>query len=187
MEAGFIISIVMSYQDNLSVLYSREEIAAKVKLLSQEISRDYKDKNPLVISILKGSFIFMADLIRQLNFPLEVEFVRFSSYGKGTKSSGKIEVIQGVIFEVENRHVLIVEDIVDSGLTVNFLNDILKEKKAASIKVCALSSKPSQHTVPVNIDYLGFDIPDKFVVGYGLDFNQKFRNLPDICILEENK
>jgi hypoxanthine phosphoribosyltransferase len=177
----------MSYQDELNVLYSRDEIASKVKMLAQEISRDYKDKNPLVISILKGSFIFMADLIRQLNFPLEVEFVRFSSYGKGTESSGKIKVIQGLTCEVENRHVLVVEDIVDSGLTVKFLTDMLKEQKAASVKVCALTSKPSRRTVSVDVDYFGFDIPDKFVVGYGLDFNQKFRNLPDICILEENK
>lgn len=177
----------MSFQDKLNVLYSRKEIAAKVKLLAQEISRDYKDKNPLVISILKGSFIFMADLIRQLDFPLEVEFVRFSSYGKGTQSSGEVKIIQGLACEVENRHVLVVEDIVDSGLTVKFLTDMLKEKKAASVKVCALTSKPSRRTVSVDVDYFGFDVPDKFVVGYGLDFNQKFRNLPDICILEENK
>ena len=171
----------------LTVLYSRDEIYSKIKLLARKISRDYKDKNPLLISILKGSFMFTADLVRELDFPLEVEFVRLSSYGKGTKSCGEIEVIQGVIFEVENRDVLIVEDIVDSGLTVEFLKDKLKEKKAASVKVCALSSKPSQHTLPVDIDYLGFNIPDKFVVGYGLDYNQQFRNLPDICIMEENK
>lgn len=177
----------MTDTDNLSVLYNREEIASKIKLLAQDIKRDYKDKNPILISILKGSFIFMADLVRELDFPLEVEFVRFSSYGKGKKSSGKIKVLQGVSFDVENRHVLIVDDIVDSGLTCKFLKDILTEKKAASVKVCALSSKPSQHTVPVDIDYSGLIIPDKFVVGYGLDFNQKFRNLPDICILEENK
>ena len=177
----------MSDKDKLSVLYSRDEIASKIKALAQDINRDYKDKNPLLISILKGSFIFMADLIRQLEFPLEVEFVRFSSYGKGTKSSGKIEVIQGLIGDIKNRHVLIVEDIIDTGLTVKFITNMLKEKNAASVKVCALSSKPSQHNASVDIDYLGFDIPDKFIVGYGLDFNQKFRNLPDICILEENK
>jgi hypoxanthine phosphoribosyltransferase len=177
----------MTHEDKLSVLYRRDEIASKIKLLAQDIKRDYKDKNPILISILKGSFIFMADLVRELDFPLEVEFVRFSSYGKGKKSSGKIKVLQGVSFDVENRHVLIVDDIVDSGLTCKFLKDILTEKKAASVKVCALSSKPSQHTVPVDIDYSGLIIPDKFVVGYGLDFNQKFRNLPDICILEENK
>ncbi|MDD3678404.1 MAG: hypoxanthine phosphoribosyltransferase [Dehalococcoidales bacterium] len=177
----------MTDSDKLTVLYSRDEIASKIKLLARKISRDYKDKNPLLISILKGSFMFTADLVRELDFPLEVEFVRLSSYGKGTKSCGEIEVIQGVIFEVENRDVLIVEDIVDSGLTVEFLKDKLKEKKAASVKVCALSSKPSQHTLPVDIDYLGFNIPDKFVVGYGLDYNQQFRNLPDICIMEENK
>lgn len=174
----------MSDFDKLSILYSREEIAAKIKSLANDIKRDYQDKNPILISILKGSFIFMADLVRELDFPLEVEFVRFSSYGKGKKSSGKIKVILGVTFEVKNRHVLIVDDIVDSGLTIKFLKDILIEKKAASVKVCALSSKPSQHTVPVDIDYSRLVIPDKFVVGYGLDCNQKYRNLPDIYILE---
>jgi hypoxanthine phosphoribosyltransferase len=174
----------MSDKDKLSVLYSREEIASKIKSLAQDIKQDYKDKNPIFISILKGSFIFMADLVRELDFPLEVEFVRFSSYGKEKKSSGEIKVIQGVTFEVENRHVLIVDDIIDSGLTCKFLKDMLIEKKAASVKVCALSSKPSRRTVPVDIDYSGLIIPDKFVVGYGLDFNQKYRNLRDICILE---
>ena len=177
----------MSYKDKLTVLYSRDEIASKIKFLAQDISRDYRDKNPLVISILKGSFIFMADLVRQLDFPLEIEFVKLSSYGKGKESSGEIKVVQGLTCEVENRHVLVVEDIVDSGLTVKFLTDLLKEKKAASVKVCALTGKPSRRTVPVDVDYSGFDVPDKFVVGYGLDFNQKYRNLPDICILEENK
>jgi hypoxanthine phosphoribosyltransferase len=174
----------MSDNDKLSILYSREEIAAKIKSLAKDIKRDYQDKNPILISILKGSFMFMADLVRELDFPLEVEFVRFSSYGKEKKSCGEINVIQGVTFEVENRHVLIIDDIVDSGLTCNFLKDILVEKKAASVKVCALSSKPSQHTEHVDIDYSGLIIPDKFVVGYGLDFNQKYRNLPDIYILE---
>jgi hypoxanthine phosphoribosyltransferase len=174
----------MNDKGKLSVLYSREEIASAIKSLAQEIKREYKDKKPILISILKGSFMFMADLVRELNFPLEVDFVRFSSYGREKKSSGEIKVIQGITFDVENRHVLIVDDIVDSGLTCNFLKKLLTDKKAASVKVCALSIKPSQHTMPVNIDYSGLVIPDKFVVGYGLDFNQKYRNLPDICILE---
>ncbi|MDD4874670.1 MAG: hypoxanthine phosphoribosyltransferase [Dehalococcoidales bacterium] len=186
-KAGFIIYVVMNYQDKLSVLYSRRKIDGTVKRLAQDISRDYHDKNPVLISILKGSFIFMADLVRRLDFPLEVEFVRLSSYGKCTESSGKIEATQALVCDVKDRDVIIVEDIVDSGLTIKYMLDTLKEKKAASIKVCALTGKPSRCTVPVDIDYLGFNVPDKFLVGYGLDCDGKYRNLPDICYIENEK
>jgi hypoxanthine phosphoribosyltransferase len=177
----------MASELKLSVLYSRREIAVIVKRLAREIERDYKDKNPILIGILKGSFIFMADLIRQMDFPLEVEFVRFSSYGSGTESSGKIEAVQGLVRDVKGRHVIIVDDIIDSGLTVKYMLDILKEKKAASVKVCALSSKPSRRKTGVDINYLGFIVPDKFLVGYGLDCDEKYRNLPDICYIEDEK
>ncbi|MFA5628769.1 MAG: hypoxanthine phosphoribosyltransferase [Dehalococcoidales bacterium] len=177
----------MSFKENLTVLYGRNEIDFKVRQLAQVIKQDYEDKNPLFVSVLKGSFIFMADLARQLDFPLEIEFVRLSSYNEDTKSSGKINIVQDISFEVKNRHVLIVEDIVDSGLTVKFLKDMLEEQQAASVRVCALTNKPSRRTCAVDIDYLGFSVPDKFIVGYGLDLNQKFRNLPDICVLDEPK
>lgn len=176
----------MTHQDKLCVLYSREEIAATVKKLATEIGRDYGDKNPVIVGILKGAFIFTSDLVRQMDFPLEIEFVRFSSYGSGTSSSGKIKAIQDIACDVSGRHIIIVEDIIDSGLTVKYMLGSLKEKKAASIKVCAFLSKPSRRKTNINIDYLGFSVPDKFIVGYGLDCNQKYRNLPDICYIPAN-
>lgn len=174
----------MSSQPNPQVLFPREEIAATVKRLAAEIRNDYQDKHPLLIGVLKGSFVFMADLVRLLDFPLEVEFIRLSSYGRGRESSGKIKVVQGLRSEVKGRDVLVIEDIVDSGLTIAFLLDYLRRRKLASLKLCALTDKPSRRQVPVNIDYLGFTVPDKFLVGYGMDWGEKFRNLPDICVLE---
>ena len=177
--------MVMGSQPEPRVLFRREEIAATVERLAAEIKRDYQDKYPLLIGVLKGSFVFMADLVRQLNFPLEVDFIRLSSYGRGRESSGRVKVVQGLHSPVRGRHVLVVEDIVDSGLTTSFLLNYLKGEKPASLKLCALTEKPARRQVPVTIDYLGFTVPDKFLVGYGLDWDEKFRNLPDICVLEE--
>ncbi|MFC1932021.1 hypoxanthine phosphoribosyltransferase [Chloroflexota bacterium] len=174
----------MSSQPKYQILFGKQEIEATVGRLAAEIRKDYQDKCPLVIGILKGSFVFMADLVRLLNFPLEVEFVRLSSYGRGKESSGKIKVVQGLHSQVRGREVLVIEDIVDTGLTVAFLLNYLRRKKPASLKLCALTDKPSRRQIPVTIDYLGFTVPDKFLVGYGLDWDEKFRNLPDICVLE---
>ena len=167
------------------VLIPHAEIASTVLRLTSQISRDYQDKNPLLIGILKGSFIFLADLARRLNFSLELDFVRLSSYGSGTQTSGSVRVAQSLRLKVTGRHVLVVEDIVDTGITVAFLMDYLKKKKPASLALCALLDKPTRRRVPVNIDYTGITVPDKFLVGYGLDCDEKFRNLPDICVLEE--
>ena len=156
-----------------------------VNRLAAEIRRDYQDKSPLLVGVLKGSFVFMADLVRQLDFPLEVDFIRLSSYGRGKESLGKVKVVPGLRSSVRGRHVLVVEDIVDSGLTTSFLLDYLKGKKPASVKLCALTEKPARRQVPVVIDYLGLTVPDEFLVGYGLDWDEKFRNLPDICVLED--
>lgn len=153
--------------------------------LASEIGRDYREKNPLLVGILKGSFVFMADLVRALDFSLELDFVRLSSYGGGTQSSGSIIIEQRLRSSVRGRHVLVVEDIVDTGITVVFLLDHLKRKKPASLALCALLDKPSRRRVPVTINYLGTTVPDKFLVGYGLDFNEKYRNLPDVCVLED--
>ncbi len=174
----------MNSNAELRVLFHRQEIEATVRRLASEISQDYRHKNPLLLGILRGSFVFLADLIRHLDFPLEVDFIGLSSYGSSTQTSGKIKVVKKLETPVRDRHVLIVEDIVDSGLTTTFLLDYLQKQKSASVKICALSDKPSRRKVPVNIDYLGFTVPNKFLVGYGLDANQKFRNLPDICYLE---
>ncbi|GAI35617.1 unnamed protein product, partial [marine sediment metagenome] len=174
----------MSFQSKPRILFSRQQIEATVKKLAAEISKDYQVKSPLLVGILKGSFMFMADLIRLLDFPLEVEFIRLSSYGRGKESSGKVKVVQGLQSQVKGKDILVVEDIVDTGLTIAFLLDYLRKKKPASLKLCALTDKPSRRQIPVTIDYLGFTVPDKFLVGYGLDWDEKFRNLPDICVLE---
>jgi hypoxanthine phosphoribosyltransferase len=167
------------------ILISGEEIAKTVARLACEINRDYREKQPLFIGVLKGSFMFMADLIRQLDLPLEVEFIRLSSYSAGKETSGKVRVVQGLKTPIEGRDVLVVEDIVDTGITISFLLNYLKRKRPASVKLCALTDKPSRRRLPVAIDYLGFTVPDKFIVGYGLDFNEKFRHLPDICFVED--
>lgn len=175
----------MSSEPKLTILFTRDEIAAAVSRLAAEIRRDYRDKHPLLIAVLKGSFVFLADLVRQLDFPLEIEFVRLSSYGKGTESSGRVRMALGAAPKIRGRHILVIEDIVDSGLTAAFLLDYLRQKKPASLKLCALTDKEARRRVMVNIDYRGLAVPDKFIVGYGLDFDEKYRNLPDICILEE--
>ena len=174
----------MNSQPELRVLFSREEIDTAVKKLAAEIGKDYLGKYPILVGILKGSFMFMADLIRLLDLPLEVEFIGLSSYRGGMESSGKVRVVQGLRSSVKGRHVLVIEDIVDTGLTTGFLLDYLRKKKPASLKLCALTDKPSRRQTPVTIDYLGFTVPNKFIVGYGIDWDEKFRNLPDICVLE---
>ena len=171
--------------DKLKVIIPKEEIAQRLTELAAEIRRDYKDKNPLLIGVLKGSFVFLSDLMRSMNIPVEVDFVRLSSYGAGKENSGKIKLVKDVETPIKGRHVLVVEDIIDRGLTVRFLLDYLSFRKPSSLKLCALFDKPSRRKVEVPIDYVGFTIPDAFVVGYGLDLDEKFRYLPDLCILEE--
>jgi len=166
------------------ILFTRDEIEVAVKRLAGEISQDYHGKHPLLIGILKGSFMFMADLIRHLNFPLEVEFITLSSYGRGRSTPGGIKVVQGLRSKVRSRDVIVIEDIVDTGHTIAFLLDYLRKKKPASLKLCALTDKPSRRQVPVNIDYLGLTVPNKFIVGYGIDWDEKFRYLPHICFVE---
>ncbi len=175
----------MVFQPQLKILISRDEIAKAVNRLACDIERDYQGKQPLLVGVLKGSFVFMADLIRQLDLPLELDFIRLSSYGAARESSGKIRVIQGVKTRIKGRDVLVIEDIVDTGITISFLLDYLKKKQPASLKLCALTDKPSRRRVPVPIDYRGFTVPNKFIVGYGLDCDQRFRNLPHIYALED--
>ena len=174
----------MDSQAGLHCFIQAAEINATVVRLASEITRDYREKNPVLIGILKGSFIFMADLVRQLDFPLELDFVQLSSYGDSRNTSGRVDVKLDIGTDVRNRDLIVVEDIVDTGLTVSFLLDYLKKKEPASIKLCALTEKPSRRQVPVDIDYLGFTVPDNFLVGYGLDCAGKYRNLPDICIFD---
>lgn len=177
----------MDSEVKLSVLFSAEQLATVVKRLAAEIRQDYADKNPILIGVLKGSFVFLADLVRQLDFPLQVEFAQLSSYGHGRESAGKIRVVKDVGYDIEGRHVLVVEDIIDTGLTAQFFLEHLRKKGAASVKLCSLTDKPSRTQVEIKIDYLGLTVPDRFIVGYGIDWDEKFRYLPDICAIEDEE
>ncbi|MBN1643613.1 MAG: hypoxanthine phosphoribosyltransferase [Dehalococcoidales bacterium] len=175
-----------SPKSSLTVLRTGREISVVVAGLADEITRSYAGKCPLVIGVLKGAFVFMADLVRHLNFPLEIDFIRLSSYGSGRESSGKVKVIQDIRASIKGRDVLVVEDIVDTGHSISFLMEYLQKKGPASLKLCCLMDKPLRRRVVVPIDYVGFTVPDKFLVGYGLDCAEEYRNLPDVCILGED-
>ena len=171
-------------EEHLSLLIHRSDIEQTVSWIAHQISEDYEGRQLLVVGILKGAFIFMADLIRQISIPIEVDFVTVSSYGSGTSSSRRIRLMQDMTMPVRDKDVLIIEDIVDSGYTLNYVIQHAKDIGARSVAVCALASKPSRRETPVEVSYLGFTVPDKFIVGYGLDFDNKFRYLPDIYALE---
>jgi len=166
-------------------LISREQIAEKVALLGQQISGDYRGKDLIVVGILKGAVVFLSDLIREISIPLYIDFMAVSSYGSSTESSGVVRILNDLDMSIEGMHVLIVEDIVDTGLTLKYLVENLKNRKAASVKVCTLLEKPARRKVKVDLDYNGFVIPDEFAVGYGLDYNKKYRNLPGIYVLKK--
>jgi hypoxanthine phosphoribosyltransferase len=166
------------------VFITRDQIQDALRRLAEEIRRDYHATVPLLLSPLKGSFIFLADLVRVLHLPVEIAFVHLSSYGSGTVSRGQVEVVQGLREDISGRDILIIEDIIDSGHTVAFLHTYLLERAPVSVRVCTLLDKPQRRQVPVTIDYRGFTIPDVFIVGYGLDWNEQYRHLPDICVLE---
>jgi hypoxanthine phosphoribosyltransferase len=170
--------------DIQEILISEEEIQSKIKELGAQLSVKYEGKNPLVICVLKGAFIFMADLVKSITVPLELDFMAVSSYGASTKSSGIIKIIKDLDASVEGRDVLIVEDIIDSGLTLTHLIELLKNRNANSVCVVTLFDKPARRTVNLEADYTGFTLPDAFVVGYGLDYAEHYRNLPYIGILK---
>lgn len=166
------------------ILFSENEIAACVEALGNQITEDYRGKDLIVAVILKGSLVFAADLIRHINIPLKVDFMQVSSYGAGTVSSGKLEIKKDLEEEINGKHLLIIEDIVDSGNTLYNLKEHLKNSDAKSVKICTLLSKPERRETEVEVEYIGKVIPDEFVVGYGLDYNQQYRNLPYIGILK---
>jgi len=161
----------------IPVLISSSRIQGQVKQLARRISLDYGKRPPLMICILNGAFVFMADLLRNLTIPVECDFIRLSSYSKSTKSSGKIKVVMDIEGQVRGKDAIIVDDIIDTGLTTRFLVNRLKHAKPRSIKICALLDKPARRLVPVKIDYLGFTVPNKFVVGYGIDYKEQYRQL----------
>jgi len=167
------------------ILFTRQEIQETVIRIAREIDRDYRDTRPLLIGILQGSFIFLADLIRQLEIAVEVDFVRLSSYGSGMESSGAVKEIHGLEKPIGGRDVLIVEDIVDTGITLHrFIND-LRRRNPASVRLCALIDKTTRRKADVVLDYTGFRVNDEFVVGYGIDCNEQYRHLPDICHVKD--
>lgn len=171
-------------QDMREVLISEEEIQAKIKELGMALSKEYKDKNPLIVCVLKGAALFMADLVKVMDIHLEMDFMDVSSYGNSTKSSGEVKIIKDLNTSVEGRDVLIVEDIIDSGLTLKYLVDLLTHRKANSVKIVTLLDKPHNRQVDLKADLTGFTVPDEFVVGYGLDYAEKYRNLPYIGVLK---
>ena len=167
------------------VLIDEVTLQSKIAELGAQVTKDYVGKNPLFICILKGAVLFMADLVQKVDTNLEMDFMAISSYGASTQSSGQVRILKDLDKSVEGRHVLIVEDIVDSGLTLSYIIKLLKERNAKSVKVCTLLEKPARRVTKVEMDYVGFKVPDEFVVGYGLDFAEKYRNLPFIGVLKE--
>lgn len=170
--------------DIKEILISEEKLKEKIKELGKQIERDYKDKDLLVVCVLKGAVLFLSDLIREINLPLSIDFMAVSSYGNATKSSGVVRIIKDLEKDIQGKDLLIVEDIVDSGLTLSYLIENLKSREPRSVKLCTLLDKPERRKVDVSIDYTGFVIPDEFVVGYGLDFAEVYRNLPYVCVLK---
>jgi hypoxanthine phosphoribosyltransferase len=176
---------VPDYESDIeSILISREQIDAKLRELGEQITADYKGQNLLLVGVLKGAFVLMADLSRHIRLPLEFDFMAVSSYGSATKTSGVVRILKDLDHEIEGRNVLLVEDIVDSGLTLAYLLKNLRTRRPATLEVCALLQKTGMQRVPLDMKYRGFEIPPEFVVGYGLDYDERFRNLPYVALLK---
>ena len=176
----------MSIFDNdiQEVLFSEEQLKNRVQEIARQITADYQGKEIMLISVLRGSFVFMADLCRAIDLPCTLDFMAVSSYGKGTKSSGQVQITKDLSEDITDRHIIVVEDILDSGNTLSYLLKILENRHPASIRLCTLLDKPDRRVKPVQVHYSGFTLPDAFVVGYGLDYAEKYRNLPYIGILK---
>ncbi len=174
----------MLEKDIESVLFSEEQLKQRVREIAAEIEKDYAGKEIMLISVLRGSFVFMADLCRAIDLPCTLDFMSVSSYGKGTTSSGQVQITKDLSEDISGRHVIVIEDILDSGNTLSYLLKLLENRHPASIRLCTLLDKPDRRTKPVQVHYSGFTIPDAFVVGYGLDYAEKYRNLPYIGILK---
>ena len=170
--------------DIQSILYSPEVLAEKVRQIGQKISHDYAGKNPLLVSVLKGSVVFMSDLMRAIDIPCQIDFMMVSSYGAGVKTSGVVKIMKDLDTPLEGRDLIIVEDILDSGKTLHYLKGMLSERHPNSIRIAALLDKPERREAPITADYVGFVVPDQFIVGYGLDYAEKYRNLPYIGVLK---
>ncbi|MBQ4381734.1 MAG: hypoxanthine phosphoribosyltransferase [Oscillospiraceae bacterium] len=174
----------MIEKDIERVFFSEEELQKRICQLGEQITADYEDKNPLIVGVLKGSFVFMADLTRRINTYCEVDFMAVSSYGNGTSTTGAVSIRKDLSYDVEGRHVIIIEDILDSGVTLSYLKSYIENRRPASIKICTLLDKPARRRANITPDYVGFICPDAFIVGYGLDYAERYRNLPYIGVLK---
>jgi hypoxanthine phosphoribosyltransferase len=174
----------MTIHDDVSeVLLTEEQVQSRVRELGEELTEDYAGRQPVLVSVLKGSFVFLSDLIRATQLPLAVDLMELSSYGASTETSGQVRILKDLSGSIEDRDVIVVEDIIDTGLTLNYLLRYLHERHPASVRICCLLDKPARRLAEIEIDYRGFTIPDRFVVGYGLDFDERYRNLPYIGVL----
>ncbi len=171
-------------EDVLRVLLSEDEIREKVRELGGKITADYKNSNLMLVTVLKGAVVFLADLMRQIDVPAEIDFMVVSSYGSGVKSSGVVKIVKDLDVPLAGKDILIVEDILDSGLTLSYIKELLERRGPRSIRIATLLDKPSRRKVDLQADYIGFSVPDEFVIGYGLDYDEKYRNLPYIGILK---
>ncbi|MBQ6755975.1 MAG: hypoxanthine phosphoribosyltransferase [Oscillospiraceae bacterium] len=174
----------MIEKDIERIYFSKEEIQKRVQELGAEISRDYADKDPILVGVLKGCFVFMADLTRCIDAYAEIDFMAVSTYGNGTTTTGAVNIRKDLSYDIENRHVIIIEDILDSGVTLSYLRNYLMNRKPASIKICTLLDKPARRKADISADYVGFECPNEFIVGYGLDYAEKYRNLDYIGVLK---
>ena len=172
--------------DIQEILYTREQIQLRVAQLGQAISRDYLGRNPILIGVLKGVLFFMADLLRSINLQVEIDFIAVSSYTQESREQGYVRLVKDLEIPINNRHILFIEDVVDTGLTLNYLLQNLRARQPASLEVCALFNKPEHRLIDIPIRYKGFDLPDRFVVGYGLDFRERYRNLPFVGLLKSS-
>jgi hypoxanthine phosphoribosyltransferase len=169
------------------ILITDDQIREKTAELGRQITKDYRGKNPLLICILKGGLMFLADLMREIDIPVEIDFMAVSSYGDATESSGVVRILMDLDRNIEGRHVLIVEDIIDTGRTLTYIMDNLRTRGPASVRVCTMLNKPARRILDIPIDYVGFEIPDRFVIGYGLDYGEIYRNLPFVGVLKPER
>ncbi len=172
--------------DVKSVLYSEVQLKERVKAIADQISADYKDKELLLVGVLKGANVFMCDLMREISFPIQIDFIAASSYGHSTESSGVVKILKDLDFSIEGKHVLIVEDIIDTGLTLKYLTENFHSRGPKSLEICTLLDKPERRIAKLEVKYVGFEIPDEFIVGYGIDYAERYRNLPYIATLKES-
>jgi hypoxanthine phosphoribosyltransferase len=171
------------HDDVLEVLLTEDQLKARIAELGRELAADYAERQPVLVSVLKGSIVFLADLVRAMEIPLSVDLMELSSYGASTESSGQVRILKDLSGSIKDRDVIVVEDIIDTGLTLNYLLRYLHDRGPASVRICCLLDKPARRLADIDIDYRGFTVPDRFVVGYGLDFDERYRNLPYVGVL----